>query len=91
MTNKVTRRDVAKQFSIAIQLLLEWIDQRGNSREKIKNNDIEEYLHEPRLLTATEIAKILKISMLKMSIILSHWVSVSSVSRTCLRQILSMQ
>ena len=62
MTNKITRKEVAKQFSIAIQLLLEWIDQRGNSREKINNNDIEEYLHEPRLLTATEVARILKIS-----------------------------
>ncbi len=38
MTNKVTRKEVAKQFSIASQLLLEWIDQRGNSREKINNN-----------------------------------------------------
>jgi phage antirepressor YoqD-like protein len=91
MNTRITRREVAKQLSIANQLLLEWIDHRGNSREKIKNNDIEEYLHEPRLLAATEVAKILKISMLKMRIILSHWVSVSSVSRTCLRQILSMQ
>jgi hypothetical protein len=62
MTNKVTRKEVAEQFFIATQLLLDWIEQGGNSEEKINNSAIEEHNLEPRLLTATEIVIILKIS-----------------------------
>jgi len=45
MTNKITRRDVAKQFSIAIQLLLDWIDHRVASTKKINNNEIRPFLN----------------------------------------------
>lgn len=31
MNNSITRREVAKQFIIVIELLLEWIDQIENS------------------------------------------------------------
>jgi excisionase family DNA binding protein len=49
MNNRITRREVAKQFIVAIELLLEWIEQ-GSS------------LGETRLLTAPDVARILKIS-----------------------------
>ena len=34
MNNRITRREVAKQFIIAIELLLEWIEQKEHSNEK---------------------------------------------------------
>ena len=36
MNNRITRRKVAKQFIIAIELLLEWIEQIEHSNEKPK-------------------------------------------------------
>ena len=34
MTNRVTRKEVAEHCAIAIQLLLDWIEQGGNSKRK---------------------------------------------------------
>jgi len=62
MVHNVTSKEVADQFSIAIQLLLEWLDQRGYSRNLIDDKRVREMPVEPRLLTATEVARILKIS-----------------------------
>lgn len=62
MNNRITRREVAKQFIIAIELLLEWIEQRENSIERPTSNGIEESSRETRLLTAPDVARILNIS-----------------------------
>ena len=62
MNNRITRREVVKQFIIAIELLLEWIEQEGNSTEKPTSNEIEENSLEIRLLTAPDVARILNIS-----------------------------
>ncbi len=62
MNNRITRREAAKQFIIAIELLLEWIDQRENSTEKSMSNKIEEHSNESRLLTAPDVARVLNIS-----------------------------
>ncbi len=43
MYTKVTRREVAKQFLFAIELLLEWIEQGEDSNEKTISNNIEEH------------------------------------------------
>ena len=62
MNNRITRREVAKQFIVAIELLLEWIEQKDISNKKPFNRNIEENPHESRLLTAPEVARILNIS-----------------------------
>ena len=62
MNNRITRREVAKQFIIAIELLLEWIEQRENSIERPTSNGIEESSRETRLLTAPDVARILNIN-----------------------------
>ena len=62
MNSRITRREVAKQFIIAIELLLEWIEQEGNSNEKPTSNEVEEDTLETRLLTAPDVARILNIS-----------------------------
>lgn len=62
MNNRITRREVAKQFIIAIELLLEWIEQKQESTEKTTSKHIEEHSQESRLLTAPDIARILNIS-----------------------------
>jgi excisionase family DNA binding protein len=51
-----------KQFTIAIQLVLEWVEQREHSIQITKNINIEEPFHNSRLLTAPDAAKILIIS-----------------------------
>jgi len=56
MNNRITRREVAKQFIIAIELLLEWIEQKEISNIKSTSNDVEEDSIEKRLLTAPDIA-----------------------------------
>ena len=62
MKNRITRREVTKQFIIAIELLLDWIELRVYSREKTTSNNIEEDSLETRLLTAPDVARILNIS-----------------------------
>ena len=62
MNNRITRRQVAKQFIIAIQLLLEWIEQKENSNANSKSENIEKDSLETRLLTAPDVARILNIS-----------------------------
>ena len=62
MNNRITRREVAKKFIIAIELLLEWIEQKENLNAKSTSNDIEEDSFETHLLTAPDVARILNIS-----------------------------
>ena len=62
MNNRITRREVAKQFIIAIELLLEWIEQKENSNGETTGIDIGEDSIETRLLTAPDVARILNIS-----------------------------
>ena len=62
MNNRITRREVAKQFIVAIELLLEWIEQKENPFKKPYPNNIEENPHDTRLLTAPDVARILNIS-----------------------------
>ena len=62
MNNRITRREVAKQFIIAIELLLEWIEQKENSNGETTGKDVGEDSIETRLLTAPEVARILNIS-----------------------------
>jgi hypothetical protein len=52
MNRRITRREVAKQFIIAIELLLEWIEQKENSNGESTGRDVEEDSIETRLLTA---------------------------------------
>lgn len=62
MSYRITRKEVAKQFIIAIQLLLEWIEQGEDSNKKKDISPLEENPPETHLLTATEVAKILNVS-----------------------------
>ena len=62
MSNRITRREVAKQFIVAIELLLEWIEQKEDWNEKTTRKNIDEISLESRLLTAPDIARILNIS-----------------------------
>ena len=62
MNNRITRREVAKQFIIAIELLLEWIEQKENSNGETTGKDVGEDSIETRLLTAPDVARILNIS-----------------------------
>ena len=62
MNSRITRREVAKQFIIAIELLLEWIEQGRNLGEKSVASDSEDESLDTRLLTAPDIARILNIS-----------------------------
>ena len=62
MNSRITRREVAKQFIITIELLLEWIEQKENSNGETTGKDVGEDSIETRLLTAPDIARILNIS-----------------------------
>lgn len=62
MNNRITRRKVAKQFIIAFELLLEWIEQKEHSNEKPIGYDVKETSFESSLLTEPEVARILNIS-----------------------------
>ena len=62
MNNRITRREVAKQFIIAIELLLEWIEQKEKSNGESTGKDVGEDSIETRLLTAPDVARILNIS-----------------------------
>jgi excisionase family DNA binding protein len=62
MNNRITRRQVAKQFIIAIELLLEWIEQGSDLSEKLATSDSEDEFLDTRLLTAPDVARILNIS-----------------------------
>ncbi len=62
MNNRITRREVAKHFIIAIELLLEWIEQKEDSNGKSTSKDVTEDSLETRLLTAPDVARILNIS-----------------------------
>ena len=62
MSKRIRRREVAKQLIIAIELLLEWIEQKEDSSEILTSNDVEEGSLETRLLTAPDVARILNIS-----------------------------
>ena len=62
MNNRITRREVAKQFIIAIELLLEWMEQKGNSNSETTGKDVGEDSIETSLLTAPDVARILSIS-----------------------------
>jgi excisionase family DNA binding protein len=62
MNNRITRREVAKQFIIAIELLLEWIEQGSDFGEKSVTSDSEDESLDTRLLTAPDVARILNIS-----------------------------
>lgn len=48
MNNRITRRKVAKQFIIAFELLLEWIEQKEHSYEKPTGYDVKESSHRAR-------------------------------------------
>jgi excisionase family DNA binding protein len=65
MNNRITRGEVAKQFFIAIQLLIEWIEQGEDLIEKINIHSFEENSLETRLLTAPDVARVLNISKSK--------------------------
>ena len=62
MNNRITKRQVAKQFIIAIELLLEWIEQKENSNGESTGKDVDEDSIETHLLTAPDVARILNIS-----------------------------
>ena len=62
MNHRITRREVVKQFIIAIELLLEWIEQKDNSKIISTSSEVEEDSVESRLLTAPDVARILNIS-----------------------------
>ena len=62
MNSRITRREVAKQFIIAIELLLEWIEQKEKSNGESMDKDVGEDSIETQLLTAPEVARILNIS-----------------------------
>ena len=40
MNNRISTREVAKQFIVAIELLMEWIEQKENSNSKSRNFSI---------------------------------------------------
>ena len=62
MNIRITRREVAKQFIIAIELLLDWVEQKEKSIDKSTSNDVEEDSFDARLLNAPDVARILNIS-----------------------------
>jgi len=62
MKNRITRREVAKQFIVAIELLLEWIEQKEYPNEKPSCKNLDEDSREYRLLKAQDVARILNIS-----------------------------
>ena len=62
MNGRITRRQVVKQFIIAIELLLEWIEQKENSNGDTTGKDVGGESIETRLLTAPDVAGILNIS-----------------------------
>jgi excisionase family DNA binding protein len=62
MNSRITRREVAKQFIIAFELLLEWIVQIENSNGESTGKDVGGDSIETSLLTAPEVARILNIS-----------------------------
>ena len=62
MNNRITKRQVAKQFMIAIELLLEWIEQKENSNGESTGKDVGDDSFETHLLTAPDVARILNIS-----------------------------
>jgi excisionase family DNA binding protein len=62
MNNRITRREVAKQFIVAIELLLEWIEQGSSLGEKSVTSDSEDESLDTCLLTAPDVARILNIS-----------------------------
>jgi len=62
MNNRITRREVAKQFIVAIEVLLEWIEQGSDLGEKSVTPDSEDESLDTRLLTAPDVARILNIS-----------------------------
>ena len=66
MSNKSSSEEVAQQFARAIQLLLEWAEQRDKvTTQVISKPKIDEY-GKNELLKAAEAAKILKIGKSKM-------------------------
>jgi excisionase family DNA binding protein len=62
MNNGITRREVAKHFIVAIELLMEWIEQGSDLSEKSVNSDSEDESLDTRLLTAPDVARILNFS-----------------------------
>ena len=62
MNNRITRREVAQQFIIVVELLLEWIEQKENSNGETTGKDVGEDSIETHLLTAPDVARILNIS-----------------------------
>ena len=62
MNNRITKRQVAKQFMIAIELLLEWIEQKENSNGESTGKDVGDDSFETHLLTAPDVARILNIN-----------------------------
>ena len=62
MKNRIIRSQVAKQLIIAIELLLEWIEQGSNLGEKSVSSDSEDESLDTRLLTAPDVAINLNVS-----------------------------
>ncbi|MGW8224892.1 MAG: helix-turn-helix domain-containing protein [Anaerolineales bacterium] len=62
MNNRITRREVAKQFIIAIELLLEWTEQKQSSSDNSTIEDTVENGLDTNLLKAPDVARILNIS-----------------------------
>jgi hypothetical protein len=62
MNNKVTRVKVAKQFTIAIQLLLGSIEQSDSSTKMGSHKTIDNHFSTQPLLTCPHVAKILNIA-----------------------------
>ena len=62
MNNRNTRREVAKQFIVAIELLLEWIEQKEIPNQISSSSNLDEDSRESRLLKAPDVARILNIS-----------------------------
>ena len=65
MSYRITRKEVSKHLIIALQLLLEWIEQVENSNEKKDDESFDEDPVESSLLTAAEIARVLNVSKAK--------------------------
>jgi excisionase family DNA binding protein len=62
MNNRITRREVPKQFIIAIELLLEWTEQKQSSSDNSTIEDTVENSPDTNLLKAPDVARILNIS-----------------------------
>ena len=62
MNNRITRREVAKQFIVAIELLLEWNEQKEDPNRLSTSNNVEERTLPTHLLTASNVARMLNIS-----------------------------